>query len=533
MIGVVATESDRNVVREFFELFKTPWEFYRRDGHYEVVLCSGSEIIEDSSAKLVLVYGGRELPFDAAQGRQAHSNAPGPRMFVAESMRLPVYGQSVSFSPSRSGILIDEETQQPVAYMEIRASRPLVVRIGYDVFRELRFLLTQGQPIENAGIATLDLHISLLRSLIVCHGVPLVEIPPAPKGYRFIACLTHDVDHPAIRVHKFDYTILGFLYRAIPGSLWNVLRGRQSLRALFGNWWAVLKLPFVFLGLSSDFWNQFEAYKSLEGDGVRSSFFVIPFKHDRGIGKGQPPPKQRASAYAAADIVDKVRRLIADGHEIGLHGIDAWHDQRSGRRELNEISQVSGAEITGARMHWLYFDRQSPGVLDNLGFDYDSTVGYNEILGYRAGTSQVFRPLDAQRLLELPLHIMDTALFFPACSNLSFAEARRSVGRIIDHAVQFGGVITINWHDRSLAPERQWRDFYVDFIHELRVRGAWLANARDSVLWFRKRRAVLLDDLECDSNPCIEAGSNLPGMELRLYNAPRPIAVPEDAETHA
>ncbi len=41
MIGVIADSAEQEVVREFFELFKTPWEFYRRDRRYEVVLCAG------------------------------------------------------------------------------------------------------------------------------------------------------------------------------------------------------------------------------------------------------------------------------------------------------------------------------------------------------------------------------------------------------------------------------------------------------------------------------------------------------------
>jgi peptidoglycan/xylan/chitin deacetylase (PgdA/CDA1 family) len=533
MIGVITTDSQQPVVREFFELFKTPWEFYRSGWHYDVVLCAGPDVVEDSSAKLVVIYGGRELPFDAAQGRYGHPHAPGPRMFVAEGRRIAVYGESVTFSPSRSGLLVDEVSQHPAAYMEVRARGPVVVRIGYDLLTEIAFLLSEGQPVDNAGIPSIDLHISLLRSLILCHGIPLVEIPPVPRGYRFIACLTHDVDHPAIRLHKFDHTMMGFLYRAIIGSPWAFLRGRFSMRAWFRNWMAVLRLPLVFLGVLPDFWNEFEAYRTLEGGAVRSSFFVIPFKRYRGTGNGGLPPKKRASAYAAADLAGKIRQLLAAGHEIGLHGIDAWHDEKSGRRELNEVNHVSGTKITGVRMHWLYFDRQSPGLLDRLGFDYDSTVGYNDTIGYRAGASQVYRPLDAQRLLELPLHVMDTALFFPGCMNLSPAEARRAVGKLIDHAARFGGVITINWHDRSLAPERMWDDFYVDLLDELRSRGAWLANARDTVRWFRKRRAAGFDDrdrIKEDANGCIEPNQDLPGTELRVHN-PRPsVSVFEPAD---
>jgi hypothetical protein len=31
MIGIIANPTEHSVVREFFELFKTPWEFYRSD----------------------------------------------------------------------------------------------------------------------------------------------------------------------------------------------------------------------------------------------------------------------------------------------------------------------------------------------------------------------------------------------------------------------------------------------------------------------------------------------------------------------
>ena len=47
------------------------------------------------------------------------------------------------------------------------------------------------------------------------------------------------------------------------------------------------------------------------------------------------------------------------------------------------------------RMHWLYYDQQSPGVLEKAGAVYDSTIGYNETVGYRAGTTQAYKPLEA------------------------------------------------------------------------------------------------------------------------------------------
>ena len=106
--------------------------------------------------------------------------------------------------------------------------------------------------------------------------------------------------------------------------------------------------------------------------------------------------------------------------------------------------------------------RKPQSLLEKAGFDYDSTIGYNETIGYRAGTSQVFKHPDVDHLLELPLHIMDTALFYPSYMNLSDEQAGAAMLPLIENATRFGGVLTINWHDRSLGPERLWGDAYVN-----------------------------------------------------------------------
>ena len=141
-------------------------------------------------------------------------------------------------------------------------------------------------------------------------------------------------------------------------------------------------------------------------------------------------------------------------------------------------------------MHWLYFDSKAAMTLEKAGFSYDSTVGYNETIGYRAGTTQVFKNPNVNRLLELPLHIMDTALFYPSYMNLSNNAARAAILPLIENVTRFGGVLTINWHDRSLGPERLWDDAYVTLLHDLRARTPWFATAAQTVSWFRKRRAV-------------------------------------------
>ncbi|MEO7863151.1 MAG: hypothetical protein ABIU05_22485, partial [Nitrospirales bacterium] len=259
MIGILVNQGDYELVREFFELFKTPWEFYRPEEQYDVVLFARQDAsVHGVTANLVVVYAGQETPFDEEERVEITSHRNGGTLSYKAS-RLPIYGSNITFLSTGVTLLKDEESQDSVGFL-VKSGRKVLSRIGYDLFQEIRVLLTDGQLPENAAIPTVEMHIALLRDLIVESGVALVEIPPIPDGHTFIACLTHDVDHPSIRHHRWDHTMFGFLYRAVIGSLLGVLRGRVPLRHLLTNWAAAAKLPFIHLGLAKDFWYEFDRY---------------------------------------------------------------------------------------------------------------------------------------------------------------------------------------------------------------------------------------------------------------------------------
>jgi hypothetical protein len=117
---------------------------------------------------------------------------------------------------------------------------------------------------------------------------------------------------------------------------------------------------------------------------------------------------------------------------------------------------------------------------------------------------------------------MDTALFYPVHMDLKPNEARRQIGHIIDSTVQFGGAITLNWHDRSIAAERHWGDFYSDLVRELESRGAWLATAAETVSWFRKRRAATFESSDYWPDRfnvrIADDGAALPALRLQIEN---------------
>ncbi len=517
MIGVIPKPGQLDAVEEFFQLFKTPWEFYRPGGVYTAVISTCADV-SNVSAKLLLLYGAEAKSIDTRLGI-VRGGRPQAACLSDSATSVPIYGEACTFTAAGNGRSCVMAATEVVGVRTV-TSRATVIRLGYDLFEEVGFLLSNAQPIENAGTPTLDTHINMLRTWILEEGNPLVEIPPVPSGYSFVSCLTHDIDFIGIRQHKFDHTMLGFLYRSTVGAVRNLVRGTISFSRMWQAWRAAASLPLVYLGWARDFWEPFEWYLKAEKD-LPATYFLIPFKHRAGEKVPGANASRRATAYDVSDLPDWSATLSKEGCELGVHGIDAWHSVESGRAERERVGQITGHPTTGIRMHWLLQDSATASVLEEAGFAYDASAGYNETVGYRNGTTQVFRPMAARTLLELPLHIQDGALFYPQRLGLSELEAQERCQPLIDHAGKAGGVLTLLWHDRSHGPERFWGDFYLRLIGELKSRKVWFSTAGQVVSWFRKRREVRFERVENSGDTSVrlqyEGEEIQPAMKIRIH----------------
>jgi len=236
LIGVIPKPEQAGVVKEFFELFKTPWELYRPDRVYDVIIATGDGMPE-VSPRLLLVYGPAEKSIDARIGVSAHRRHEGAVLNARDAL-LPIYRAMATFADHSNGVACLTAGSE-IAGIRTGSSGSTVIRLGYDLFDEIEHLLSSGQPFENAHLPTLEIHVRMLRQWILEAGIPLIEIPPTPAGHSFLACLTHDIDFVGIRNHKFDHTMWGFIYRATLGAVRNFVRGRLSLDRLLRNWLAV------------------------------------------------------------------------------------------------------------------------------------------------------------------------------------------------------------------------------------------------------------------------------------------------------
>jgi len=522
VIGVISKVDQRAALEEFFELFKTPWETFVPGRKYDTILSTTDEV-PLGEAKLVISFGAGPKSGDSSIGITATQHRKkGPIKYKGAT--VPVYGECALLEAGAQSTVLLSGAQGTVGVRCSLTNGAAVIRLGYDVFEEARLLLTEGQPLEYAAVPTLDLHIEMLRNWILSEGVALLEIPAAPADCRFMVCLTHDIDFVGIRNHKFDHTMWGFLYRSTVGAMKNFLRGRLGFRKLLKMFRAAASLPFVYLCWVKDFWEPFEWYLEVE-KGLAATYFLIPFKGRAGEHVPGKHASRRAAGYDVRELSDWAATLKKRGNEIGVHGIDAWHSAEQGRAELKRIEDVAGKPANGIRMHWLLQDGKTYKVLEEAGYNYDASAGYNESVGYRNGTTQVFRPVGARKLLELPTHIQDGALFYPNRLDLSDVEANSRCNEIIDNNKTFGGTLTLIWHDRSHGPERFWGDFYINLVETLKYSGAFFVTAAGAVEWFRKRREVRFE--RPDSEGVSRSGLRYQGEEIqpavriRLYHPSR------------
>ena len=410
---------------------------------------------------------------------------------------------------------------------------PIIDITDDDIFQKILNLLNTGQQHLHEPLC--DVALDSLRKELMKYTI-LAEIPPIPWNYSYMVALTHDVDVTSIRQSSFRST--------------GVAACKCFFQLHFKEGVSLLLAKF---GLAQDPWVLFDRWKKIETAlGVRSTFYFVPKKDATGVSSHS----YRAVHYDIDPHL--ISNLISEGWETGVHGIDNWVNSDRGKEELQALHMEHG----GNRTHWLLFDKKSWLTLDAAGYSYDSTFGYNEDIGFRAGTMQVYRPEGVSNVLELPLHIQDVALFGKfcwaptdkgwvktPCLNLSDPAAMEHCDRIFNHAKNYGGVITVLWHYENLTPPHDWSMMYSSLVSRAQHDHAWVTTASNVVSWFRARRrtkiecyvhqkriVIHIDDCDFDQNPSLKVrvhvdpsiissidGEYLPGEQYVDIRCNRPL----------
>ena len=167
------------------------------------------------------------------------------------------------------------------------------------------------------------------------------------------------------------------------------------------------------------------------------------------------------TAYDRAASIDdedtkRILNHLKDFAHIGLHpSYYSFNNEELIMKEKSVLEKVIQQKIVASRQHYLRMDiRTTPKLLVNQGFEYDFTMGFASVAGWRAGTSYPFYYYDfdtesTTSLLFVPFVFMDGAYF--NYQQISIDKALNQIQSIEKQVRDTGGYFIPLFHEMTLS----------------------------------------------------------------------------------
>jgi hypothetical protein len=145
------------------------------------------------------------------------------------------------------------------------------------------------------------------------------------------------------------------------------------------------------------------------------------------------------------------------GVEMGLHpGYYTFGNEAELAAEVERCQRAIGERQIGGRQHYLRWSPETWLHWEQCGLAYDSSVGFADCVGFRAGTCWPYQPWlwkenRRAKLLEIPLIVMEQSLVSPQYMGLSPSESVAAVKGLLHKCASVGGVFTLLWHNNCLG----------------------------------------------------------------------------------
>ena len=210
-----------------------------------------------------------------------------------------------------------------------------------------------------------------------------------------------------------------------------------------------------------------------------TTFFVLGGHHDAHDGAA---PETYARLRPRL-----VETLAGAGAEVGLHGSYTAAGDAGLLAAERQALAADGANTSGQRFHYLRIDpHQNLPAVAAAGFDYDSTLGFPDAIGFRGGIARPFQPWDVEHdrpleLVEVPLAVMDVTLAERRYLGLSPRAAWPRLDRLLDWAAGNGAAFAVLWHpDRFDRPTSGgWDRLFYRVVEAVRERGGVCTSAAE------------------------------------------------------
>ena len=348
---------------------------------------------------------------------------------------------------------------------EVITQKENQVIINYDIFFPIFYLLSGKQELD---VKKRDKHNRFEYKNSVQYKFDFVEIPLVNYYFdilksaiemayeikiefrnEFSTCLTHDIDEV--------------------NSAW-----KHRIRIALENKKYLKAVSFYLKHLIRPFypWRNLDEILDLEKmQGVSSTFFFLT--NNNKIGEIKNADYELKEKY----IQKMFQNIKAQNSEIGLHGSYKTHDDSVAfEKDIKLLNQ----NTTGNRFHFLQWKMdKTPQVIEKSGLKYDTTLGFQEQIGFRNGICNPFYLYDfenekAYDFLEIPLTIMDCSLAFKNYMGIEPKKVNEIINPILQEIKKFEGVLTINWHNTFFSDytNEHWKEVYTEIIGNCKVKNS-------------------------------------------------------------
>ena len=311
------------------------------------------------------------------------------------------------------------------------------------------------------------------------------EKPKWPDNKPYAVCITHDIDVISLQSNIDNFRRIKHVMKT-----WSQQNSKQNLIIVFESLENIANSMFS----NQDPYHRIEDWLKVEQEvDARSTFFFAPehvlkshysdcwYKYD---------DKLRFEGENIT-VAELMRELNRRGCEIGLH--PSWYSYNSVdemKYQKEQIEKVLDCEIVSVRQHFLHFDnRMTPSVQEAAGFKYDSTLGFNDNIGFRRGTSYAYPLYNIENsktlpVWEIPLIVQDGAMFHSKKGmQLDKVKALEYIQMIAEKVKEVGGILTLLWHPHLIIDEISWNTFQ-EGLKMLQKDDPWFASVREIGDWW-------------------------------------------------
>jgi len=282
--------------------------------------------------------------------------------------------------------------------------------------------------------------------------------PDYEDNKKFSIVLTHDIDDIYLPFTHYPYLLTNFF----------------SDKKIF-----LSQIKWIINKKNKPPYLNFKSIIDIEKNyGAKSTFFFFPptDKIIRNI-------KNTYTPYNVLHFEKEIKTIIDLDFEIGMH--TNYYSYNLLNKVLDEkikLEEITHKQILGVRNHFLRFD--IPGsweLLHKAGFEYDTTFGFSNSVGFKNGMCHPFIPYNLISkkfipIMEFPLHIMDGALLKSV--NYNFRKAWKITKLMIDLTISCNGVLTILFHNDIFSSlyKSDWLKLYRKILDYSYEANGWLTN---------------------------------------------------------